>query len=429
MGESGDLSKTPAQLNNFGSSRRVARQSEFLDKDVAASWRANHTVSIRSNLIQIKSNNIEDDYTFNRSKELGRGGVGFVVVGEANKTNDYYAIKICDKSSSSQARLSREVLLLKDVDHVNIIRLFSVYDAPDYMYFVMELCTGGHLGNVLKSRGHFSEKEAKNFFRQLMSAISHIHSRGIAHRDVKLQNVLVSHDGSLDPQLKLIDFGYGSRYIGALPMHSRVGTPYTLAPEVIRESYDQRCDVWSAAVVLFIMLSGRRPFEALDCVGSVTEAGKAALTTNVLGGRYSFHGPAWQTVSDEAKQFVSALFTQPYTERMEAFEALDDPWLRTDSRKMSAALASNSDSNNIVANMFNNFLCPSTPSLRRTGNVALAFGLQPEDASKMQRVFQTGTKRVSPSLSQTTFYSNSLSLPLPQSTPTALAAWMLQSLS
>lgn len=388
----GDLSKTPA-LSNHGESsrsRRVAKESQFLDKNVAASWRANHTVSIRSNLIQTKSNSIEDDYTFNRSKELGRGGVGFVVVGEAKKQNDLYAIKICDKTSSSQARLSREVLLLKDVDHVNIIRLFSVYDAPDYMYFVMELCTGGHLGNVIKARdrGHFSEKEAKNFCRQLMSAISHVHSRGIAHRDVKLQNILLdAHDGA-DPQLKLIDFGYGSRFIGALPMHSRVGTPYTLAPEVIRESYDQRCDVWSAAVVLFIMLSGKRPFEALDCVGAVTEAGKAALTTNVLGGRYSFHGPVWQTVSSEAKQFVTALFTQPYTERMEASDALNDPWLRTDT-KMSAALAANSVSNNIVANMMTN-LDSSTPALRRTGNVALAFGLQPEDASKMQRVFQTG---------------------------------------
>ena len=373
---------------------RVAKESQFLDKNVAASWRANHTVSIRSNMIQTRANNIEDDFTFDREKELGRGGVGFVVVGENNKSHDYYAIKICDKSSSSQARLSREVLLLKDVDHVNIIRLFSVYDAPAYMYFVMELCTGGHLGNALRSQAHgrFSERQCKTFCRQLMSAISHVHSRGIAHRDIKLQNILLDSFDGVDPQIKLIDFGYGSRFIGALPMRSRIGTPYTLAPEVIRESYDQRCDVWSAAVVLFVMLSGKRPFEALDCRGAVTEAGKAALTTNVLAGRYTMNGPAWEQVSQEAKQFVCALLTQPYTERMEASEALNDPWLRPDSTKLSASLAANSISNNIVANMMSN-LDWSTPSLRRTGNVALAFGLQPEMAGRMQRVFQTGGGR------------------------------------
>jgi calcium-dependent protein kinase len=86
-------------------------------------------------------------------------------------------------------------------------------------------------------------------------------------------------------QVKLIDFGYGSRYVGALPMRTKCGTPYTTAPEVLRESYDERCDVWSCGVVVYIMLSGRRPFEALNINGPLAEAGKAAMLTNILAGR------------------------------------------------------------------------------------------------------------------------------------------------
>jgi len=373
------------------SSYKTPRLSQFLDKGVAASWRANHTVSIRANLVQTRTSPIEDDYSFELEKEIGRGGVGFVVVGESKELKDLFAIKVCDKTVSSLSRLSREILLLKDVDHINIIRLFRVYDVPLKMYFVMELCDGNHLGALLKTRKEerLDEAWSRRLCRQLMSAISHMHSRGICHRDIKLQNILLDSKPVDQAQIKVIDFGYGSRFIGALPMRSKVGTPYTIAPEVLRESYDQRCDVWSAAVVLFILLSGKRPFEPLDCVGPLTEAGKAAMTTNILSGRFHFQHHTWSTVSDDAIKFVSLLFTQPYTERIEASEALEDPWLRAGRRSsVSVSLAENSLSNNVVANIMNN-LDESTPALRRTGNVALAFGFQPEEASKMRSVFQT----------------------------------------
>ena len=372
------------------STTRTARVSQFLDKNTAASWRANHTVSIRANLVQTRTNPIDDDFKFDVDKEIGRGGVGFVVVGESRDLGDPYAIKLCDKTAASVSRLSREILLLKDVDHVNVIRLFRVYDTASHMYFVMELCSGGHLGMLLKGRPEerLDESWARRLCRQLMSAVSHMHSRGICHRDIKLQNVLLDTLPVETAQIKVIDFGYGSRFIGALPMRSKVGTPYTIAPEVLRESYDQRCDVWSVGVVLFIMLSGKRPFEPLECVGALTEAGKAAMTTNILSGRYHFQHHTWEDVSEQAKNFVSQLFTQPYMQRMEASEALDDPWLNTRRPSVSVSLAQDAMSNNCVANIMNN-LDENTPALRRTGNVALAFGFQPQEASKMRGVFQT----------------------------------------
>ena len=128
--------------------------------------------------------------------------------------------------------------------------------------------------------------------------------------------------------LKIIDFGYGSRYVGCCPMKTVCGTPYTTAPEVLRESYDERCDVWSVGVVLFIMLSGKRPFESLNVRGPLTEAGKAAMTTNILAGRYSFGTDNWTGVSQEAKNFVNKLLAPNYKQRVHAKEAMLLPWMR-----------------------------------------------------------------------------------------------------
>ncbi len=110
-----------------------------------------------------------------------------------------------------------------------------------------------------------------------MHSVAHIHQLGIAHRDIKLQNILLDHNFDRSAQLKLIDLGFGCRFTNALPMRTKCGTPYTTAPEVIRESYDERCDVWSVGVVLYIMLSGKRPFEALEIAGPLADAGEEAM--------------------------------------------------------------------------------------------------------------------------------------------------------
>ena len=140
----------------------------------------------------------------------------------------------------------------------------------------MCVSTRSFLSGNLISRQPFrklKEEHAKTLCRQIISAVAHIHSRGICHRDIKLQNILMDTKNMSTAQVKLIDFGYGSRYVGALPMHTKCGTPYTTAPEVWREHYDERCDVWSVGVVLYIMLSGKRPFEALNIKGHLADAG------------------------------------------------------------------------------------------------------------------------------------------------------------
>ncbi len=147
----------------------------------------------------------------------------------------------------------------------------------------MELCAGEHLGKFLEKQPgkHLTESHAQTVIRQLLSAVTHMHSRGICHRDIKLQNILME-DMSRDAQIKLIDYGFGTRFIGATPLRTKCGTPYTTAPEVFRESYDERCDVWSAGVVAYIIICGRRPFESLVIPGELEYAGRTNVVTNIL---------------------------------------------------------------------------------------------------------------------------------------------------
>ena len=432
-----------------------------------ADWKAKHSSSVRSSLIQRFKVKVGEDYELMMDKVLGKGGCGVVVVGRFMQTNHLYAVKICDTNKCDRARLEREVLLLKDVDHPNVIRLFRVYDNSYFMYFCMELC-GEHIGKLLNSRkGKYIEEDwAKELCKQLLSAVRHLHERGIAHRDIKLQNILLDGELSRSSQIKLIDFGYGSRFIGCCPMRTVCGTPYTTAPEVYRESYDERCDVWSIGVVLFIMLSGKRPFESLENAGHLTDAGKALMMTNILAGRYSFMNDSWTNVSKEAKKFVKTLLNPRYLYRVQAKEALQKPWMQNnfdpDETSISSfvtqddsfirkrtefdneaslsprvkAIASlngsedsaevaveeseivnmkrsivssmqrqdtfhNENAQDAVENILKNHA--ESNGMRRTGNIAVAFGLHESQTTSIRNLFQTVDVDYSGSLSKDEF--------------------------
>eukprot|EP01039_Chlorochromonas_danica_P000319 gene319-342_t len=361
-------------------------------------------VSLRGHLVRTYNHGIERDFYIDREHELGKGGCGVVVVGEHKETHQQYAIKIVNKATAERGRLDRELKLMKDVDHANIVRLFSVYDVPGNMYFVMELCHGGHLGNLLsrQSLKYIDEDWAKNLCRQLLSAVAHIHSRGIAHRDIKLQNILIDSTNDRTAQLKLIDFGYGSRFVGALPMRTKCGTPYTTAPEVIRECYDERCDIWSCGVVLYIMLCGRRPFEALDIAGPLSDAGKAAMITNILAGRFHFNHKPWQQVSKGGINFVKTLLHHDYRTRIRAYEALEHAWFQDNKIfKKQTSLLTSAPSFRAINNMRRSGV---TTDMQRTGMVALVFGINSRSAIDLRAVFQSFDRDGSGTISKDEFH-------------------------
>lgn len=361
-------------------------------------WRNLHRKSLRGNFIMKYNSPIEEIYQFDDSKSvLGKGSFGVVVIGVHRYTGVSYAIKFIQKSSDKRYRIERELRLLKDVDHTNIVRLFAVYDNAEHVGFVMELCTGGHLMKLLdrQPKRFISEVHAKTIMRQLVSAIAHIHDRGICHRDIKLQNILMENYHK-NAQIKLIDFGFGTRFVGATPLRTPCGTLYTTAPEVLRESYDERCDVWSGGVVAYVLLCGRRPFEALELPGALETAGKASVMTNILMGRYSFNHPPFRRVSNTCISFIQNMMATDYKSRWSARAAMDHPWLQmTDSDTHTAR-------NTQVLTQLRRQ--SSMSALHQSSMLAIVFSLPHIKTSELRAMFQEFDTDHSGALSREEFH-------------------------
>ena len=181
---------------------------------------------------------------------LGSGISGLVRLVTHKATGLKYAVKVLDlglvETSEGLRQLREEIFIMCQLDHPNIVRLEEVYESHSEIYLVQELCLGGELFDRLDEQPdyHYTEAECARLVKQMLSAVRYIHSKGIIHRDLKLENFLFS-DTSLTSELKMIDFGLSKFFRYGEVQHEAVGTPYTVAPEVIHGSYDERCDCWA----------------------------------------------------------------------------------------------------------------------------------------------------------------------------------------
>ena len=154
------------------------------------------------------------------------------------------------------------------IDHPSIIKLYEVFEDSRYVYLIMEECTGGELFDRIYERitkkNLYTEKEAALIFKQYMSAICHCHSLNVCHRDLKPENLLLLNE-SEDSHLKVIDFGLSKIFNEVNhKMSTKVGTAYYVSPEVLCGDYDEKCDIWSAGVILYILLTGEPPFNGTN---------------------------------------------------------------------------------------------------------------------------------------------------------------------
>ena len=188
-------------------------------------------------------------------KEIGHGHYGVVRKCMDRETKKWYAIKSIRKSKVGKVDvLKREVALLKECEHPNIILLIEVHEDQKYLHLITELCTGGELFDRIiektqSDEGHFSERDAANLVRSILDAIAYCHDqKGIVHRDLKPENFLFSSKDE-DAVIKIIDFGL-SRHDDMQKgiMNTKVGTPYYVAPEVLNREYTKSCDIWSIGV-------------------------------------------------------------------------------------------------------------------------------------------------------------------------------------
>ena len=193
-------------------------------------------------------------------KEIGSGGFSRCLLVKNKITNQSFACKELQKKSVSDYEgLMREVNLMIQLDHPNIIKLYEYYEDEKKIYLIMELCTGGELFDTIiqntENGIQFTEKEAANIFKQMMSAINYCHKNGIVHRDLKPENLLLLNKNK-DSPIKVIDFGMSKRFDNEKYMNEKVGTAYYISPEVLKGKYDEKCDIWSAGVILYIIICG-----------------------------------------------------------------------------------------------------------------------------------------------------------------------------
>jgi len=260
---------------------------------------------------------------------LGSGISGLVRLCKHKVTGVKYATKCLDlklvKNEDQMIQLREEIAIMCQLDHPNIIRLEEVYESEREIYLVQELCTGGELFDRLDEleEYRYDEGECVRLVKMMVCGVRYIHSKGIIHRDLKLENFLFSNS-SPDSELKMIDFGLSKHFQSGDIQHEAVGTPYTVSPEVIRGTYDERCDVWAIGVISYLLLSGDPPFGGCGGPEPLLQ-----VRSNILEGKYGFEPKdIWRNVSDRAKEFIVSLLVTDPNNRPTATDCQQLTWLR-----------------------------------------------------------------------------------------------------
>jgi calcium-dependent protein kinase len=316
---------------------------------------------------------------------LGSGVSGLVRLVNHTATGVQYAVKCLDLglvgTKEGLAQLREEIFIMCQLDHPNIVRLEEVYESHSEIYLVQELCVGGELFDRLDEQPdyHYTEAECARLVKQMLSAVRYLHSKGIIHRDLKLENFLFSSKAT-DSELKMIDFGLSKHFRFGEVHHEAVGTPYTVAPEVIRGSYDERCDIWAIGVISFLLLSGDPPFGG--CGGPEP---LLTVRANILCGKFEFQPEdIWSLVSSKAKEFVRGMLVVDPQSRPTAREAQKHTWLKEWASRQSTQ-NDNMLNPNVVKALVN---FKEFSDMRKLLSEVLSFTLLPDQIKELRKEFE-----------------------------------------
>ena len=301
-------------------------------------------MSQKSNSLKINKESfvtiIEGDITqfYEVQKKIGEGAYGKIYKVRNKQSGDIRAMKQVTKSKiQDMGKFQTEIKILSMLDHPNIVRLFEVIEDDKYYNLLEELCTGGEL-LTRAQKTELKEKDIARIFYQIISGVAYIHGMGIAHRDLKLENILFSTENPMSP-IKIIDFGFSvfmdknneklkedkkdkdnentdPKKFGFKRLKSKVGTLYYISPEIIKGNYDEKCDIWACGVILYILLAGYPPFSGN------TDKEVYNLITNL---KYDFDKERWKNISKYAKELIKNMLT-PAKNRFSAKQVLASKW-------------------------------------------------------------------------------------------------------
>eukprot|EP01126_Amoeba_proteus_P042850 TRINITY_DN466_c0_g1_i4.p1 TRINITY_DN466_c0_g1~~TRINITY_DN466_c0_g1_i4.p1 ORF type:complete len:337 (+),score=57.97 TRINITY_DN466_c0_g1_i4:110-1120(+) len=289
--------------------------------------RRSTTVPTVARTIASNVNSIPITHKYIIGDQLGTGGFSIVKEATSKDDGEKYAVKIIDKSIIKEdiKLLKREIGIMQQADHKNILKLHEIYEDETSIYIVMELVNGSELFDRIIEKGYYSERNAMNVVRQILDAVAYLHSKGIAHRDLKPENLLCS--GTDENEIvKIADFGLSKIKSDEDLLSTSCGTPGYVAPEVLLcKTYNESVDMWGIGIITFILLAGFPPF-----YNENNPLDDAALFEKVINVDYDLDDDCWDDVSDLAKDFIQHLLLKDPNDRLTAEEAKKHAWFQSE---------------------------------------------------------------------------------------------------
>ena len=268
------------------------------------------------------------DVKYDMQGVIGTGAFSTVKLGKERLTGRVVAVKIIDMSKlvkqDEKDALDMEVTVHSSLLHKNIVHFIEDFHYKAERYLVLEHCQGGELFDEILDRDHYSEESARKCIAAVTSALAFCHTQGIAHRDIKPENILLSHSHS-DADIKLADFGFAKALDASGKLHTILGTPSYIAPEILkRQPYGTSVDVWSLGIIAYILLCGYPPF--------ATDKGQKALFRKIAKGPHPsddkfFEVEFWGGVSVGAKSLIRRMLDTDPSKRITAPGVLADAWM------------------------------------------------------------------------------------------------------
>ena len=272
----------------------------------------------KETLIKISTDSLNNNYII--VGELGSGSYGTVKKVKHKKLGEYRAMKIISKKSESS---QNEVDILRKISHPNIVNIFEIYEDSKKYYIMMEICEGGELFEAISQQGSFSEGDCANIMKSLLSAVNYLHGKNIVHRDLKPENIMLTKNlqkmKNKKYEIKLIDFGTAKQFEPHQKLNKFVGTSYYIAPEVLKENYNEKCDIWSCGVILYILLCGYPPFNGNSNVD---------IYHNIQNNPPYFNGEEWKDITREAIDLIKCMLNKIPNKRFSAEQCLNHKWFK-----------------------------------------------------------------------------------------------------
>jgi len=284
---------------------------------------SNHLIAINNDVI-VSGNEINPENIYIKTKMLGSGAFGEVWLAHHKDLDRDFAMKIIKKRKNrrnDEKEILNEIEILKKLDHPKILKVVDFYSTLKKYYIITEYCHEGELFNEIIKVGKFDEGQAAFIINQILKAITYCHKMNIIHRDIKPENIMITNrekNGCL--QVKLIDFGTAKIFEKGHQENKYVGSSYYMAPEIIKRKYDEKCDLWSIGVIMYILLTGRPPFDGND---------DDEILENVKKGVFDKSSYPYPLLSSQSKDLIDKLLQYDPKKRISADQAIEHPWFKT----------------------------------------------------------------------------------------------------